>query len=150
MTIYMGGTKVAGSGVSGGTVWGDITGTLASQTDLSTALNGKASSVHTHLWADITDKPTTFTPNLASATVIGGHKVGNGLTMGGGEYLAVRAGNGIKVDAVSTYDVQVDKTVTDTWYAKSTQGLSIWKGTQTEYDAIGAKDANTLYFISGA
>ena len=28
-------------------------------------------------------------------------------------------------------------------------GLSLWKGTQTEYDAIGTPSATTLYFISG-
>jgi hypothetical protein len=35
-------------------------------------------------------------------------------------------------------------------YAQSISGgLSIWKGTQANYDAIGVKDANTLYFITG-
>jgi len=35
-------------------------------------------------------------------------------------------------------------------YAQSTTGaLSIWKGTQASYNAIGTKDANTLYFITG-
>lgn len=28
-----------------------------------TALNGKANTAHTHLWADLTDKPTTFFPS---------------------------------------------------------------------------------------
>jgi hypothetical protein len=36
-------------------VWGNITGTLADQTDLNTALGGKADSAHTHVKADITD-----------------------------------------------------------------------------------------------
>jgi len=31
-------------------------------TATQTALNGKAPTVHTHIWTDITDKPTTFTP----------------------------------------------------------------------------------------
>ncbi len=39
--------------VSGGT-WGSITGTLSSQADLQTALNGKANSSHTHAAGDIT------------------------------------------------------------------------------------------------
>ena len=26
-------------------------------------------------------------------------------------------------------------------------GISIWTGTQAEYDAITTKDANTLYFV---
>jgi hypothetical protein len=35
-------------------VWGGITGTLSTQTDLQTALNGKAAAVHTHAQADVT------------------------------------------------------------------------------------------------
>jgi hypothetical protein len=35
-------------------VWGAITGTLSNQTDLQTALNGKAALVHTHVIADVT------------------------------------------------------------------------------------------------
>ena len=34
--------------------WGDITGTLSSQTDLQSALDGKADSSHTHAAADVT------------------------------------------------------------------------------------------------
>ncbi len=33
---------------------------------LQTALDGKAAVSHTHVWADITDKPTTFTPSAHS------------------------------------------------------------------------------------
>jgi hypothetical protein len=42
---------VSGSGAT----WGSITGTLSSQTDLQSALNGKAASTHTHVKADVTD-----------------------------------------------------------------------------------------------
>jgi hypothetical protein len=38
--------------------WGDITGTLADQTDLDTALTGKAATSHTHVLADVTDAGT--------------------------------------------------------------------------------------------
>ena len=37
----------------------------------------------------------------------------------------------------------------DTNYVETTQGLALWTGTQAEYDAIGSKDASTLYFITG-
>lgn len=40
---------------SGGTAWGDITGTLSAQLDLQAALDGKAASVHTHTKSQITD-----------------------------------------------------------------------------------------------
>jgi hypothetical protein len=35
--------------------WGLVTGDIADQTDLNSALNGKAASVHTHVKSDITD-----------------------------------------------------------------------------------------------
>lgn len=42
--------------VSGGSaVWGGITGTLSAQTDLQSALDGKAATVHTHTASQITD-----------------------------------------------------------------------------------------------
>ena len=34
--------------------------------------------------------------------------------------------------------------------ATTTQGIKLWKGTQTDYDSITTKDANTLYIITGA
>ena len=61
-----------GEGGGGGGAWGEITGTLANQTDLQTALNAKADDAdlaaksnvgHTHTYAEITGKPTTFAPS---------------------------------------------------------------------------------------
>jgi hypothetical protein len=40
--------------VAATTAWGDITGTLADQTDLQVELDGKADTVHTHAIADTT------------------------------------------------------------------------------------------------
>lgn len=68
------GTIVSGGGGGGGgpTVWGAITGTLASQTDLKAALDGKATAAQGALadtalqpgaqipWTDVTGKPTFF------------------------------------------------------------------------------------------
>lgn len=42
------------AGGGGSASWGGITGTLSSQTDLQTALNGKAATVHTHAQSDVT------------------------------------------------------------------------------------------------
>jgi hypothetical protein len=104
---------------------------------------------HSHTYASLTEKPTTFTPPLATNSTVGGAKVGNGLRMGGvgNEWLTIQDGVGIKTNS-QTLAVDVDKTVLDGWYAKSTQGLSIWKGTQVEYDGL-TPDSNTLYFITG-
>jgi hypothetical protein len=41
-----------------GVAWGGITGTLSNQTDLQTALDGKAATSHTHTLADVTDSGT--------------------------------------------------------------------------------------------
>lgn len=47
-----------GNPIGAGAAWGDITGTLSNQTDLQTALNGKANSSHSHTKSDITDLGT--------------------------------------------------------------------------------------------
>ena len=59
-----------GSGPSGETVWGDITGNLADQTDLNTALNAKANSsdlatvASSGSYNDLTNKPSMSTETL--------------------------------------------------------------------------------------
>lgn len=52
---------VAQSGGGGGGTWGSITGTLSDQTDLNSALSGKAASSHTHAWGDITGTNVSLT-----------------------------------------------------------------------------------------
>lgn len=53
---------------SGGSVaWGSITGTLSSQTDLQTALNGKAAVSHTHPAAEISDSTAAGRTMLTAA-----------------------------------------------------------------------------------
>jgi hypothetical protein len=44
----------------GAVAWGDITGTLSSQTDLNSALSGKAASTHTHAISDTTGLQTAL------------------------------------------------------------------------------------------
>jgi Phage tail repeat like len=56
------------SGGGGGGVWGSITGTLSSQTDLQTALNGKASSSHSHIIADVTGLQTALDGKQAAGS----------------------------------------------------------------------------------
>lgn len=48
--------------------WGFIEGTLASQTDLQAALNGKAALVHTHVATDITDSTMAGRAMLTAAS----------------------------------------------------------------------------------
>lgn len=52
-SVFLRGDGVWAQPPSASGQWGTIAGTLASQTDLQTALNGKASTTHTHAIADI-------------------------------------------------------------------------------------------------
>lgn len=51
----------------GGGVWGAITGTIASQTDLQSALAAKAGSTHTHAQSDVTNLVTDLAGKAATA-----------------------------------------------------------------------------------
>lgn len=50
--------RYEGGAGPGAVAWGDITGTLSAQTDLNSALSGKAASTHTHAQSDITNLTT--------------------------------------------------------------------------------------------
>lgn len=60
----------SGSGGGGGSSWGEITGTLSSQTDLQSALDGKAdaSDIFSGDYDDLINKPTILTNTTASFT----------------------------------------------------------------------------------
>lgn len=68
--------KAGGSGGGGG-VWGAITGTLSSQTDLQTALNAKAATsslaavATSGAYADLTGSPVTIIDGGSAASVLG-------------------------------------------------------------------------------
>ena len=44
-------------------VWGSVSGSLANQTDLVSALAGKSDTGHTHAYSSLTGIPSTFTPS---------------------------------------------------------------------------------------
>ena len=58
-------------GISGGgggaASWGTITGTLSSQTDLNSALAGKAASTHTHAQSDVTGLVSALSDKAATS-----------------------------------------------------------------------------------
>jgi hypothetical protein len=101
------GLSIDGSGivsVTGGSsaIWGNITGTLSNQTDLWNALNGKASSVHTHTISDVTGlqtaldgkEPTLTKGNLTELT-------SSVLTISGGTNAVIGSGTSIEVKQAS-------------------------------------------------
>ena len=51
---------------AGSVAWGSITGTLTDQTDLGSALSGKAASSHTHAQADVTNLVTDLAGKASS------------------------------------------------------------------------------------
>lgn len=55
----------------GGSVWGAITGTLSSQTDLQAALDAKAAFSHTHTSAAVTDFAEATRDTIGAALVAG-------------------------------------------------------------------------------
>jgi Protein of unknown function (DUF2793) len=61
------GTAWGGLTSSGSIAWGSITGTLSSQTDLQSALNGKAAASHTHPAAEISDSTAAGRSMLTAA-----------------------------------------------------------------------------------
>lgn len=73
----MGIKKINLGGGGGGSVWGDITGTLAAQTDLVAILNTKANSTYVDnqlsFKANITDLPLTKNTPTTSQVITSGY-----------------------------------------------------------------------------
>lgn len=59
ITVDSGALEIDGSPVTGGVAWGGITGTLSSQTDLNSALGGKADTSHTQALSTLTQSGAT-------------------------------------------------------------------------------------------
>ena len=74
-------------------------------------------------WSKVQDKPATFTPTSHS-------------------HLKSEVGLG-NVD--NTADT--DKYVAGVKETRNSANLKFWSGTQAQYEAIGTKDANTIYFV---
>lgn len=86
-----------GAGGGGGT-WGSITGTLSNQTDLQTALNGKAATSHTHTASQISDS-TTVGRNVLTAADQAAARTAIGVSTANFVSRPVLAGDGTTDDA---------------------------------------------------
>ena len=79
--------NVTGGGQADSVAWGHITGTLADQTDITTALGLKANSADLATvatsgdYTDLINTPTPYSLPKASASTLGGIKVGDNLTI---------------------------------------------------------------------
>lgn len=86
-----------GGGGGGAATWGSITGTLSAQTDLQTALNGKAALLHAHSASDITSGTLDVArggTGISTAATNGQILIGNG---SGFALSSITAGSGISV-----------------------------------------------------
>lgn len=63
--------EAGGGGGGGPATWGNIGGTLSNQTDLQTALNNRASAVHTHDISDVTGLQTALDGKLNVGAPVG-------------------------------------------------------------------------------
>lgn len=83
---YNGSQWVVGTDLQGGgsssVAWGNITGSLSSQTDLQNALNAKAASSHTHSTSQITNLDSTLANKLNVADLLNAIKAIDGAGTG--------------------------------------------------------------------
>lgn len=108
------------SGGSGAPAWGTLSGTLSNQTDLQTALNGKAALSHSHAISDVTGLQTALDGKSATT-----HNHDS-------DYAALNILNSlISGDANNQLSAFP----------------RFWSGSQAHYDAIATKDSNTFYFV---
>jgi hypothetical protein len=140
------GASVLGSGdltVSGSAAWGSITGTLSTQTDLQTALNGKqaagsyAAAVHTHAQADVTNLVSDLAakqPLDSDLTTIAG------LTATTDSFMQAK---GSAWAARTVAQVKTDLGLTGTNSGDQTSIVGI-TGTKAQFDTA-VSDGNILY-----
>ena len=91
---------------------------------------------HNHDWAEIDNKPLTFTPSAHNHDWVDITGKPTTFTPSAhnhaiGEITGLQGKLDLKADSANL------------------GGLKLWNGTQAEYDAIGVKDATTLYFVTG-
>lgn len=141
-----------GGGGGGGGVWGSITGALADQADLVSALSGKqaagsyAAAVHTHAITDTTGlqaaldgkAPTSHTHAISAITNLSTTLDGKAATV-----------HTHAISDVTGLQTALDgKQAAGNYVVAASTGAKLWIGTQAQYDAIVTKDSTTLYNIT--
>lgn len=110
------------SGGTGAPAWGTLTGSLSSQSDLQTALNGKAATSHAHAISDVTGLQTALDGKSATT-----HNHDS-------SYAPLNV-----MSALVSSDANNELATTP----------AFWVGTQANYDAIATKSSHTLYLVHG-
>lgn len=153
-------TRLGAGAAAPSPVWGSITGILASQTDLNTALTGKAAALHTHSYNDLTDKPTLFNndynslsnkPTLGSASArdvpASGNAASNQVVLGSDTRLSGSSAKTINQQFRMFTDC-LGTTNTNEWvHTQSAAGILIQTGPGTGIGGAGGRrTAGCIYF----
>lgn len=152
----------APTGGSGGGTWGSITGTLSAQTDLNSALGGKAATSHTHIAANVTDFSEAVDDRVAALLVAGANvtltynDASNTLTIaasgggGGGAVDSVNGETGVVVLTAADVGARPDTYVT-AWSEIGSPPAVIAAGADmaTARGAIGAGTSNLAIGTTG-
>jgi len=101
--------------------------------------NSTGAFVNTAYVATLSANNTTFVNGKTEANL----NVNNALTANNSTYLNAKLEANLNVNNALTANVSTYINAEN-----NANNISIWTGSQAQYDAIGSKDANTLYFIT--
>lgn len=100
-------------------VWGSISGVLANQTDLASALSGKSDTGHTHAYSSLTGIPSSFAPTAHKAT----HATGQPDALSPGDIGAVPTARTLTINGTA-FDLSADRSWTVAGGISSLNGLT--------------------------
>ena len=119
-----------------GVAWGSITGTLSAQTDLQSALDGKAASSHTHAASDITSG--TFADARIAESNVTQHQAALSITESQISDLGSYATTSFSTISVSGQSDVVADSATDTLTLVAGTGITITTNATTDEITIAA------------
>lgn len=96
--------------------------------------DGKQYARQDEAWSEVIAGGSEYELPIASPTILGGIKIGDGLTALPDGTVSVEGGGGGLVESVENQN-------------NTQPNIMFWTGTQSEYDSIAVPNPDTLYFI---